>query len=63
MAVRRLGLLALAATSVGGLNVGRLSSVKLKPVNDGRASNVLEVEAGSLWKERGAVIFTVRRAG
>ena len=47
---RRLGLLALAATSVGGLNVGRLSSVKLKPVNDGRASNVLEVEAG--WQRQ-----------
>ena len=59
---RRCVLLALA-TSVSGLNVARLSGVSLKPVFNGQASNASPVEAGSLWRGTGAVIFTVRRAG
>ena len=59
----RCALLAAFASSAGALNVARLSSVPLKPVVDGRTSGEAPVQAGSLWKERGAVIFTVRRAG
>ena len=61
---RRACIAALAVSSVAGLNVARLSAVTLKPVIDGRAvSEGGVVTAGSLWKDTGAVVFAVRRAG
>ena len=52
-----------AASSVAALNSGTLSQVPLRPVVDGRAANEAALTAGDLWKERGAVVFAVRRAG
>jgi len=59
----RTTVLALAASSVAALNIGTLSQVPLRPVVDGRAANEAALTAGDLWKERGAVVFAVRRAG
>jgi len=60
---RRCALLVLASSVGGaGLNVARLGGVSLKPVVNGQVTES-PVEAGSLWKGTGAVIFTVRRAG
>ena len=60
---RRACIAALAISSAAGLNVARLSAVTLKPVVDGRAVSEGVVTAGSLWKDTGAVVFAVRRAG
>lgn len=61
----RATLLASAATSVIGLSITKeLGSVALTPLVNGRATaGAAPVPLSSLWADKGAVVFAVRRPG
>jgi len=56
-----LALSALAGTAAS-IKVSGLAGVQLTPLTAGRPSGS-PIEAGSLWKDTGAIIFAVRRPG
>jgi len=62
-AMLRLLTVAASARAVAALTISQLGAVQVQPLTVGRVTSAPAVTLSSLWSDRGAVIFAVRRPG